>query len=49
MIETVDDKIQENVENVSIVMIICIIIICFVVGGALGYLLYNISINNSAV
>ena len=47
MTETTDDKFQENVENVSVVMIICIILICFVVGGALGYILYDIAINNS--
>lgn len=47
MTETADDKLQENVENVSVVMIICIILICFVVGGALGYILYDIAINNS--
>lgn len=47
MMETTDDRLQENVENVSVVMIICIIIICFAVGGTLGYLLYDLAISNS--
>ena len=45
--ETVDDKVQENVENISIAMIICIVIICFVVGIALGCWLYDLAISNS--
>lgn len=48
MKETTDDKIQESVENISIVMIIFIILACFVVGITLGFLLYRIAINNSS-
>ena len=49
MKENFEDKIQENVENVSIAMIALILIGCFVVGGVLGYLLYKVAINNSNV
>ena len=36
-------------ENISIAMIVLIILLCFVVGISLGYILYRIAINSSSV
>lgn len=42
-IEELEDKVQESVENISIAMIVAIILICFVVGTIIGYMLYRIA------
>ena len=46
-IEELKDDVQENVENISIAMIILIIVICSIVGTIIGYMLYRIAISNS--
>lgn len=45
--ETKADKEIEQSDNISILMMVVVIIICFIVGIALGYVLYNISISSS--
>ena len=45
--ELKEDKIQENVENISLAMIIFVVVSCLVVGGIVGYMLYKIAMNNS--
>ena len=45
--ETKADREIEQSDNISVVMMVLIIIICFIVGIALGYVLYNISIASS--
>lgn len=48
-LDNIVDEVQENVENISIAMIICIVIGCGIVGTIIGYLLYKIAMNNSNV
>ena len=45
--EKVTDNELENEETMSIAVIIFILIVCFVIGIVLGYLLYHIAINSS--
>ncbi len=45
--ETKADREIEQSDNMSVVMMILIIVICFIVGIAIGYVLYNISIDSS--
>ena len=45
--EKVTDNELENEETMSIVVILFILIVCFVIGIVLGYLLYHIAINSS--
>lgn len=47
--ELKEEKIQENVENISLAMIIFVVVSCLVVGGIVGYMLYKIAMNNSNV
>lgn len=47
--EEVTDNELENEETMSIAVILLILIVCFVVGIVLGYLLYHIAINSSNV
>ena len=47
--EKVTDNELENEETMSIAVILFILIVCFVVGIVLGYLLYHIAINSSNV
>lgn len=42
------DKELEQSDNISIAAMIFIIVICFVVGIGLGYILYNLAISNSS-
>lgn len=42
------DKELEQTDNLSIAAMILIIVICFVVGIGLGYILYNLAISNSS-
>ena len=41
------DRQLENDDNMSFAVIILILIVCFVVGIFVGYLLYRVAINNS--
>ena len=41
------DKEIEKSDNLSITVMVIILILCFVIGGILGYMLYRIAINNS--
>lgn len=41
------DNYIEKSDNISIVVIAAILIVCFIVGISLGYILYRISINGS--
>lgn len=43
------DKEAEQEESISIFVIVLILAVCFIVGIALGYLLYKIAIDSSAV
>lgn len=43
------DKAIENEDNLSITVMIIILILCFIVGIFLGYVLYRIAINSSNV
>lgn len=43
------DKEAEQEESISIFVIVLILAICFIVGISLGYLLYKIAIDSSAV
>ena len=45
--EKVTDNELENEETMSIAVILFILIVCFVIGIVLGYLLYHIAINSS--
>lgn len=45
--EKVIDNELENEETMSIAVILFILIVCFVIGIVLGYLLYHIAINSS--
>lgn len=41
------DNYIEKSDNVSIVVIVAILIVCFIVGISLGYILYRIAINGA--
>lgn len=43
------DKAIENEENFSITVMVIILVLCFIVGISLGYVLYRIAINSSNV
>ena len=45
--EEIIDSELENEENMSIAVILFILLVCFIVGIVLGYLLYHIAINSS--
>lgn len=45
--ETKADKEIEQTDNISILMMVIVIVICFIVGIALGYILYNLAISSS--
>lgn len=45
--ETKADREIEQSDNISVLMMFVVIIICFIVGIVLGYVLYNISITSS--
>jgi len=41
------DKKLERMDNISVVVMVVILILCFVVGISLGYLLWKIAINGA--
>lgn len=41
------DNYIEKSDNISIVVIVAILIVCFIVGISLGYILYRIAINGA--
>ena len=47
MEETIEDKNQENVENISLAMIAMVILFSVVLFGVVGYMLYKIALTNS--
>ena len=47
--ETKVDKELEKSDNISVVMMVIVIAACFVIGIALGYILYNLALNSSNI
>lgn len=45
--EELEDKVQENVENISIAVIAIIVLVCAILGTIIGYMLYRIAMGNS--
>lgn len=43
------DHQMETEENISIVVMLLILVVCFILGITLGYMLYRIAINNSSM
>ena len=48
-LEELEDEVQENVEKISIAMVLLVVLICAIVGIGIGYMLYKIAMNNSNV
>ena len=46
--EKIDHQMEKE-ENISIVVMLIILIFCFIIGISLGYMLYRIAINSSAM